>query len=270
MSIKLMQRVFNDSTLKGNEKLLLLAIADNCNDTGVAFPSWNSLMVKTSMSKGSVSKWLKSLELRNLLFRKNRKRKNGSNTSNKFLIYPIENRSILDEEDFDLFESNYIEYDKIKHNQSSEVELGSRVQKLNQGSSEVELPNGEQSSEVEPLEPLLNINHHLNHHYKEKTLGERTIDFLNQTVSKKFKYTKGNLKEINSQINKGATEEELAHVILVKSNEWLTNDEMKKHLNPITLFRESNFDRYLNQEIVYTEEQKMDMYLKLSGMDTCQ
>ena len=147
MSIKQIQKVFTDTKLKGNEKLLMLAIADNCNDSGVAFPSWNSLITKTSMSKGSVSKWLKELEKKGLLFRVSRNRKNGSRTSNKYLIYPYENKMFLDEEELDIFSDNF--------NQSSEVEL---VRELNIPSSKVELENGGQSSEVEHLEPSLSSN----------------------------------------------------------------------------------------------------------------
>jgi uncharacterized phage protein (TIGR02220 family) len=83
---------------------------------------------------------------------------------------------------------------------------------------------------------------------QEKPLEERTIDYLNRLTGKNFTYTKGNLKEIKSQIKKGATQEQLKYVIDVKVNEWINNDEMKKHLNPVTLFRDSNFERYLNQD----------------------
>ncbi len=155
-----MTKVFNDESLKGNEKLLMLALADNCNDTGVAFPSWNELIRKTSMSRGSIAKWVKVLEVKKLLFKKNRNRKNGSRTSSKYLIYPIENRLVLDEEDYLIFKDLYI--------QSSEVELPPKVQKLNYPSSEVELQNAAQSSEVIPLKPsLITSNHHNNHHLEE-------------------------------------------------------------------------------------------------------
>jgi len=152
--------VFNCQDIKGNEKLLMLALADNCNDSGVAFPSWNELIRKTSMSRGSISKWIKTLEDKKLLFKKNRNRKNGSRTSSKYLIFPYENKEILDEDDYLIFEDLYT--------QSSEVELPPKVQKLNYPSSVVEPQNATQSSEVIPLEPsLITSNHHINHHLKE-------------------------------------------------------------------------------------------------------
>lgn len=157
MSIDQMKKVFDDTELKGNEKLLMLALADNSNDTGVSFPSWTTLITKTSMSRGSISKWLIELEEKGLLFRVSRTRLNGSKTSNKFLIYPHINKAILDEQDYLIFKDLY--------DPSSEVELGSKVQELNYPSSEVELGVRYQSSEVELLEPSLNI---LNHQEKRE------------------------------------------------------------------------------------------------------
>lgn len=167
MSIKQIQKVFTDTNLKGNEKLLMLALADNCNDNGVSFPSWNSLMIKTSMSKGSISKWFNELEKKGLLFRVSRNRKNGSRTSNKYLIYPYDNKKLLDDEELEAFSDNF--------NQSSEVEL---VQELNIPCSEVELPKGGQSSEVEHLEPSLTFNHHFNHH--SLCVAEQKEELFNQ------------------------------------------------------------------------------------------
>ena len=39
MSIKQMTSVFNDSSLKPTQKLIMLAIADNSNDEGFCYPS---------------------------------------------------------------------------------------------------------------------------------------------------------------------------------------------------------------------------------------
>ena len=213
MSIKQMTKVFNDESLKGNEKLLMLALADNCNDTGVAFPSWNELIRKTSMSRGSISKWVKSLESKQLLFKKNRNRKNGSRTSSKYLIYPNENRSVLDEEDYLIFKDLYI--------QSSEVELPPKVQKLNYPSSEVELPNGGQSSEVIPLEPsLTSSNRQSNHHLPEwldKKVWNEWINFraeikkklTSSTIEKQLEFLSKNIDHhtdiINTSIMNGWT-----------------------------------------------------------------
>ncbi len=88
-------------------------------------------------------------------------------------------------------------------------------------------------------------------------LAKRTITYLNNKINKNFGFGKGNLKEILAQIKKGATEEQLAYVINVKCQEW-KNTDYSKHLNPTTLFRECNFDKYLNQDIQITQEDMID------------
>ncbi len=83
---------------------------------------------------------------------------------------------------------------------------------------------------------------------EKNSLTHKTIDYINQKTGKKFGYGKGNTKEIGVQISKllketnsfREIEDKFAHVIDVKCQEWLNNQEMKKHLNPVTLFRESN------------------------------
>lgn len=105
---------------------------------------------------------------------------------------------------------------------------------------------------------------------EKESLSHRTIDYLNLKINKNFGYTKGNLKEILSQISKllkannsfEEIEDKFAHVINVKCSEWLNNEEMKKHLNPITLFREVNFDRYLNQDLKLDTNDLIDALYK--------
>lgn len=88
-------------------------------------------------------------------------------------------------------------------------------------------------------------------------LANKTISYLNQQAKKRFNSGKGNLKEILAQINKllkqgdslKTIEDKFAYVINVKCQEWLNNQDMNKYLTPQTLFRESNFDKYLNQEM---------------------
>lgn len=251
MSIKQMITVFNDETLKGNEKLLMLAIADNANDTGVCFPSWNELIRKTSMSKGSISKWFTVLEEKGLLFRKSRNRKNGSRTSNKFLIYPHQNKENLDEEDKLIFEYLFI--------QSSEVEPSDRVQELNRGCSEVELHKGGQSSEVEHLEPSLILNRQSNRH-----LYVEIISHLNQTLKTNFQPNSQKTKSlINARLKEGFTKEDFFRVHMIKFAEWANDAKMKAYLRPETLYG-TKFESYLNQQL--SDYQKMQAISEHTGM----
>ena len=170
MSIKIMDKVFKDTSLDSNKKLIMLSIADNANDQGYAYPSINTLVEKTSLSKPTVIKHLKELENLGLLISHKRHRKNGSATSKIYVIYPSENFEKLDEDLQKMFD------------QSKEALLGGQ-------SKEALPPKGGQSKEALPLEPSLTLfNHHL---YKEMNKNEKDLflEYLSIRKSMKLKTT---------------------------------------------------------------------------------
>ena len=86
--------------------------------------------------------------------------------------------------------------------------------------------------------------------YLNDKLIDDTIKYLNAKTNKSFRVTtKEYRRYINARIKDGATPEQIRYVIDIKCAEWLQSEEMKQHLNPTTLFREGNFDKYLNQPI---------------------
>ena len=82
------------------------------------------------------------------------------------------------------------------------------------------------------------------------TLVDEIIRYLNLKTNKNFRTTtKSYRKEIMGRLNDKKANyqpEHFKYVIDVKCADWLGTD-MEKHLNPETLFRASNFDKYLNQ-----------------------
>ena len=70
MSIKAMSWVFEQTELAGNEKLVLLSLADHCCDDGLAWPSVERIALKSSVSKRTAQRILKSLEDTGWLSRK--------------------------------------------------------------------------------------------------------------------------------------------------------------------------------------------------------
>lgn len=82
------------------------------------------------------------------------------------------------------------------------------------------------------------------------TLADEIIRYLNLKTNKNFRTTtKAYRKEIMGRLNDKKANyqpEHFKYVIDVKCAEWL-GTEMEKHLNPTTLFRAGNFDKYLNQ-----------------------
>lgn len=144
MSIKQMKYAFDCKDLNPTQKLIMLALADNANDNGVCFPSWNTIQQKTSLSRGALSSNLKKLSENGLLIQKHRNRKNGSRTSSKYLIFPKLNIEFLDEEEYLIFENKLTQ-------SSADVLSEQDIQ------SSADVPtNPIQSSADVPPEPSLN------------------------------------------------------------------------------------------------------------------
>ncbi len=102
-----MEKAFN-SDLKPIEKLVMLCLADNANNEGVCFPSINTIAQKSGLSKKSVIDNIAKLEDKKLLIKKYRSRKKGGRSSNKYLLFPIDNSMILSEEDYDIFKEEIL------------------------------------------------------------------------------------------------------------------------------------------------------------------
>jgi hypothetical protein len=62
MSIRMMTLVWDQSQHKGSELLLLLAIADNANDQGIAYPSVRTLAKKIRMSRRNTQYLISKIE----------------------------------------------------------------------------------------------------------------------------------------------------------------------------------------------------------------
>jgi DNA-binding transcriptional MocR family regulator len=161
-----MDKVFKDTSLEPNKKLIMLSIADNSNDDGFSYPSINNICIKTSLSKPTVIKHIKELEIQGLLISKKRNRSNGSATSKIYVIYPNENIEKLDDELREMF------------NQSKEALLPPQ-------SKEALPPKGGQSKEALPLEPSLTLfNHHL---FKKLNKNEKDLFLEYLSLRKKLK-----------------------------------------------------------------------------------
>ena len=76
--------------MPGNRKLVLLALADQANDSGVCFPGQKSLAVKCGLSERRLRDQLAALEEGGYIERKPRRRRDGYRTSDLYnlLISP--------------------------------------------------------------------------------------------------------------------------------------------------------------------------------------
>jgi uncharacterized phage protein (TIGR02220 family) len=88
-----------------------------------------------------------------------------------------------------------------------------------------------------------NVNNYKKKEYRE--IANRIINFLNEKASKRFTLSETNQKHIMARLEFGATEKDCEEVILnqLRDKHFIENP---KYLNPETLFRPSNFEKYLN------------------------
>lgn len=81
MSIRVMSNVWERSKQSGSSLLLLLALADWCDDRGLCWPSYDKLAEKVRMSDRQTKRLVKQLETQGELIVKRRK-----NRSNLFIL----------------------------------------------------------------------------------------------------------------------------------------------------------------------------------------
>lgn len=75
------------------------------------------------------------------------------------------------------------------------------------------------------------------------------VGYLNQRCHKHYRATsKGVQRYIHARLKDGATVEEMKAVIDRKAEEWLSDPKMCKYLRPETLFNETKFETYRQEE----------------------
>ena len=75
------------------------------------------------------------------------------------------------------------------------------------------------------------------------------LDYLNLKAETRYRKVENNFKYIKARLNDGFTIDDFKAVIDKKVAEW-KGTEFEKYLTPETLFRPSNFEKYLNQKII--------------------
>lgn len=82
------------------------------------------------------------------------------------------------------------------------------------------------------------------------------IDYLNKKCNTKYRHNNTRtVSYIKARVEEGYVEEDFYKVIDTKYDDWY-GTEMAKHLNPETLLRPSNFEKYVNQ--IKTDKPKND------------
>lgn len=96
---------------------------------------------------------------------------------------------------------------------------------------------------------------------KHKEDVREIILYFNEKTGKKFGADAGGF--ISGRLNNGFTVEDCKKVIDIKTAQWLHDPENNKYLRPLTLFRPSNFEGYLNEKIPTEIKKEKEMNPKL-------
>jgi hypothetical protein len=86
MSIKIMSEVFEKSQTEGNARLVLLSIADCCNDEASCWPSIRKIALKCNLSEVMTRKYINALSIVGVLTKDEREDGSGRQTSNLYTI----------------------------------------------------------------------------------------------------------------------------------------------------------------------------------------
>jgi len=129
---------------------------------------------------------------------------------------------------------------------SQETLLGV-VKKLDLGSQETRLPNL-----LYIKEDIKDNNSQVDEDIKNKV--SEILKYLNKKANKHFRLEiESNRKYIEARLREGYEIRDFKYVIDIKTEEWL-NTDMNTHLCPQTLFRPSNFEKYINQKNIFVKE----------------
>lgn len=83
--------------------------------------------------------------------------------------------------------------------------------------------------------------------------AEVVLAFLNEKTGKRFPIRNplgrptANAEAVMSRLKEGYTVEHCKQVVARKCRDWLDDDKMSRYLTPETLFRRSNFERYIGE-----------------------
>lgn len=95
------------------------------------------------------------------------------------------------------------------------------------------------------------------------TPEKEILQKLNELTGVNYREIKSNLTKISALIEQGFTKEQIIEVIILKVAEWKNNPVMAHYLRPSTLFRESNFENYVNQVNLVKQNPKLyEQYFK--------
>jgi uncharacterized phage protein (TIGR02220 family) len=212
--------IFDRDDAGTHAKIVFLYLCRCANNSTVAFPSYNTIAAKCSMSRRKAIECVEWL-VEHRLLEKIIRRGDEKNNSN---LYKIARGG-------------------AQHALGGAQDAPGVVHSMHQGGA----PHA-------PYKELIINNHIINNHLKntlsgkpDESVPEQVIAYLNERTGSRFKAGTGNTaKLINGRLTEGRSLEDFKTVIDNKVAAWAGTDRAQ-YLRPSTLFRPGNFEAYLNE-----------------------
>lgn len=222
------KNVMKDTNVDIEAKALYSYLSSYAGSNETAFPSVSLICHELKISEKRFQKYRKQLEDNGYLLVDRERTDNGFSKN----IYTINHNSVS---------SHFVPVQNLPERNLPVENVGTKNNSIKNNS-------------------IKNNNDRVDHFtYKE------IIEYLNRYTGKKFNFkAKANQELIKARFNEGYSKEDFLKVIDNKVSEWIDVDSMKDYLQPSTLFRKSNFDKYLNQTVKQqeNEESYLDKLMK--------
>ncbi len=152
MSVKVMSYVWDITTFKGSDKLVMLCLADHADDAGLCWPSIETISRKSGVSPTTVKSTLKKLEAGGWVVKKNQFKKADTGrlvrSSNQYQLPVLLLKKKADEQT-DFEQSNFVR-SKVEHSKFEQTKQDEGVGQISTGGRS---KSGYKPSIDPPIEP---------------------------------------------------------------------------------------------------------------------
>ena len=131
-----------------------------------------------------------------------------------------------------------------------EIEMGENAKALHRNASVTEVLHS--CISISDYNSISNSNIIKDNKDNNIDICKELIEYLNEKAKTHYRQVESNYKYIRARL-KDFSVEDIKTVIDKKCKEWI-GTEFEKYLTPETLFRPSNFEKYLNQNIVKKQD----------------
>ncbi|MGF1727045.1 conserved phage C-terminal domain-containing protein [Photobacterium nomapromontoriensis] len=229
MSMLLMVKAMQIKVGNPLRKLVLIKLADNANDLGECWPSYQHIADQCEIGRSTVRKHIKDLESAGLLRVENRKGGPKGNISNVYHL-TLDNPLAVSPGS-----TGGVAPDSIAVSPDSTGAIAPDSTRTSHSFEPVIEPKDHLSSKPDDIKsdpPKLD-------------LAKQVIQHLNTVTGSKYQACKSNVNPISGRLSDGYTVEELCMVINHKQIEWGNDGKMAQYMRPSTLFQPSKFAGYL-------------------------